>query len=50
MQTLNNQQNQNQYSEAVKVALTSKAGGFKTRNLVKKAEEMLSSGKSTPNS
>ena len=28
-------------NEAVRVELTSRAGGFKTRNLVKQAEEML---------
>jgi len=48
MQTPNNQPN-NLFDEAQRVALTSKAGGFITRNLVKKAEEMLASNKSTVN-
>lgn len=37
----NTQPQNSLYNEAVRVELTSRAGGFKTRNLVKKAEEML---------
>lgn len=32
--------------EAVRVELTSRAGGYKTRNLVKQAEEMLANQQS----
>ena len=37
----NNQPESNIYDEAVRVELASRAGGFKTRSLVKQAEEML---------
>lgn len=43
MGKLNNQPESNINDEAVRVELTSRAGGFKTRNLVKQAEEMLAS-------